>query len=115
MLRDRRAADLAPGGYQAVRGAEEACLPRTGQASTEQNGQRTRTVYAITPEGSQALAAWLHDPSDAPVIEFEQLVKVFFAENGSRADALATLRAAQEWTRARLRREPRRQRTLRRG
>jgi hypothetical protein len=52
-------------------------------ASTEQNGRRTRTVYAITPEGRQALAAWLHDPGDGPVIEFEQLVKVFFAENGT--------------------------------
>lgn len=35
------------------------------------------------------------------MIEFEQLVKVFFAENGTKADALATLRAAQEWARAR--------------
>ena len=70
-------------------------------ATAEQNGQRTRTVYAITAEGRQALAAWLHEPGDGPVIEFEQLVKVFFAENGTRADTLATLRAAQEWARAR--------------
>ena len=70
-------------------------------ASTERNGQRTRTVYAITAEGRQALAAWLHQPGDGPVLEFEQLVKVFFAEAGTKADTLATLRAAQEWAQAR--------------
>ena len=70
-------------------------------ATAEQNGQRTRTVYAITAEGRQALAAWLHQPGDGPVIEFEQLVKVFFADDGTKADTLATLRAAQEWAQAR--------------
>ena len=70
-------------------------------ASTEQNGQRTRTVYAITAEGRRALAAWLDEPGDGPVIEFEQLLKVFFAENGTKAGTLATLRAAQEWAKAR--------------
>jgi DNA-binding PadR family transcriptional regulator len=71
------------------------------RARAEQNGQRTRTVYAITAEGRQALAAWLHEPGDGPVIEFEQLLKVFFAENGTKADTLASLRAAQEWAQAR--------------
>jgi DNA-binding PadR family transcriptional regulator len=70
-------------------------------ARAEQNGQRTRTVYAITAEGRQALADWLHEPGDGPVLEFEQLVKVFFADNGTKADALGTLRAAQQWARAR--------------
>ena len=71
------------------------------RASAEQNGQRTRTVYAITAEGRRALAAWLDEPGDGPVIEFEQLLKVFFAENGTKAGTLATLRAAQEWATAR--------------
>ena len=71
------------------------------RATAEQNGQRTRTVYAITAEGRQALAAWLHQPGDGPVIEFEQLVKVFFADDGTKADTLATLRAAQEWAQVR--------------
>ena len=35
------------------------------------------------------------------MIEFEQLLKVFFAENGTKAGTLATLRAAQEWAKAR--------------
>jgi DNA-binding PadR family transcriptional regulator len=70
-------------------------------ASTEQNGQRTRTVYAITAEGRQALAAWLQEPGDGPVIESEQLLKVFFAENGTKAGTLATLAAARDWAKAR--------------
>ena len=38
------------------------------------------TVYTITAKGRRALAAWLEDPGEGPVIEFEQLLKVFFAE-----------------------------------
>jgi DNA-binding PadR family transcriptional regulator len=71
------------------------------RASTEQNGQRARTVYAITEEGRQALATWLREPGEGPVLEFEQLLKVFFAENATKADTLATLEAAQEWAKAR--------------
>ncbi|MGZ4559270.1 MAG: PadR family transcriptional regulator [Mycobacteriaceae bacterium] len=71
------------------------------RSSTEQVGRRKRTLYSITEEGRQALATWLQYPGEGPVLEFEQLLKVFFAENGTRADALATLAAAQEWARAR--------------
>ena len=71
------------------------------RASTEQNGQRTRTVYAITDEGRRALATWMRQPGGGPVIEFEQLLKVFFAEAGTKADTLTTLRAAREWAQAR--------------
>jgi DNA-binding PadR family transcriptional regulator len=71
------------------------------RASAEQHGQRARTVYAITEKGRQALAAWLQEPGDGPVLEFEQLVKVFFAENGTKAGTLATLQSAQEWAKAR--------------
>ena len=35
------------------------------------------------------------------MLEFEQLLKVFFAENGTKTDLLATLAAAQAWARAR--------------
>jgi len=71
------------------------------RASTEQNGQRTRTVYTITAKGRRALGTWLQHPGEGPVIEFEQLLKVFFSENGTKADTLATLLAAQGWARAR--------------
>jgi DNA-binding PadR family transcriptional regulator len=71
------------------------------RASTEQSGKRTRTLYTITAKGRRALAAWLQEPGEGPVIEFEQLVKVFFAESGTKTDALNTLNGAQEWARAR--------------
>ena len=67
------------------------------QASTERTGRRSRTVYSITPEGRRALAAWLREPGAGPVLEFEQLLKIFFAENGTKSDALSTLTATREW------------------
>ena len=70
-------------------------------ATLEQNGQRTRTVYTITAQGRRALAEWLGQPGEGPALEFEQLLKVFFAEHATKADLLATLAAAQAWARAR--------------
>jgi PadR family transcriptional regulator AphA len=60
-------------------------------------GQRPRTVYSITPRGRQALAAWLATDSATPVFESEHLLKVFYAENGSTDDLLATLRSLRAW------------------
>jgi PadR family transcriptional regulator, regulatory protein AphA len=71
------------------------------RATTEQVGKRPRTVYAITEEGRAALATWMQEPGAGPVVEFEQLIKIFFAELGTRADALATLVAARAWARER--------------
>jgi PadR family transcriptional regulator, regulatory protein AphA len=61
------------------------------RATQDDVGRRRRTRYAITARGRRALAAWVPTPGAGPVIEFEQLVKVFFAEHGSREDLLATL------------------------
>ena len=61
------------------------------RASKEKVGERPRTVYTITPAGRRALRAWMPTASAGPVLEFEGLVKVFFAEHGSKADLLATL------------------------
>ncbi len=71
------------------------------RASTEPVGRRTRTVYAITAKGRRSLEAWLGEPGDGPVLEFEQLLKIFFSENGTKADAVRTLAATQDWARAR--------------
>jgi len=67
------------------------------RARSESVGARPRTVYAITPKGRRALAQWMKEPGTGPVLEFEQLVKVVFAEYGTKADALATLAAAKAW------------------
>lgn len=61
------------------------------KATAEQVGQRPRTSYSITAKGRGALEAWVPTPGAGPVVDFEQLVKIFFAEHASRADLLATL------------------------
>ncbi|MCT7351535.1 PadR family transcriptional regulator [Streptomyces sp. 15-116A] len=74
-------------------------LVRHGLARAEREavGRRPRTVYTITGRGRAALADWLREPGAGPVLESEQLVKVFYAESGTPADTLATLRAARAW------------------
>jgi DNA-binding PadR family transcriptional regulator len=69
--------------------------------SEEHVGRRPRTVYSITPDGREALAAWLRTPGTGPALESEQLLQVFFCENGTRDDLLATLSATREWARVR--------------
>ncbi len=53
--------------------------------------------YTITASGRRALAAWLKQPGDGPALEFEQLVKIHFADSGTKADVLANLEAARAW------------------
>ena len=67
------------------------------EATSEQVGRRPRTVWSITDEGRRALAEWLHTPGAGPVREFEQLLKVWFSDHGTKADALASLAAARSW------------------
>jgi PadR family transcriptional regulator, regulatory protein AphA len=68
------------------------------RSSSELVGKRPRTVYSITPKGRQALAEWVPTPGNGPVIEFEQLVKVFFAEHGTKEDLLATIASVRGWS-----------------
>lgn len=54
-------------------------------------GKRPRSVYRITPAGQRALRAWLDEPGDLVSLEFEALIKVFFAEHGGKDQLLANL------------------------
>jgi PadR family transcriptional regulator, regulatory protein AphA len=72
------------------------------RASSEVVGKRPRTVYSITAKGRRALAEWVTSPGAGPILEFEQLMKVFFAEHATKADLLATLAAVGEQSRLRL-------------
>lgn len=65
-------------------------------AREEWNGGRRRTVYAITPAGRAALAEWLAQPSTSQRYESEALLKVFFAENGTKDDLLEAIRALRD-------------------
>ena len=60
-------------------------------------GRRRRTRYTITPKGRRALAAWLSHPGEGPVLECEQLVKIHFADSGTKADIVANLEATRRW------------------
>jgi DNA-binding PadR family transcriptional regulator len=67
------------------------------RASTGSVGRRPRTVYAITAAGRRALKAWLAKPGAPIALESEQLLKVFFAEHGTKRDVVATLDAMRAW------------------
>jgi DNA-binding PadR family transcriptional regulator len=70
---------LVAGGYAAAR--------------FEQCGARRRTVYSITPQGRKALRLWIAEPGGAVSMESEPLLKVFYADQGSKAELLETIRA----------------------
>jgi DNA-binding PadR family transcriptional regulator len=61
------------------------------KGSSEMTGARPRTVYTITASGRKALRRWLGEPSAPPVLEFEGLVKVFFADGGTLEQLRANL------------------------
>lgn len=65
-------------------------------AKPETVGKRPRTVYTITPKGRRALAAWLPTAGAGPSLEFEDLIKVFFAEHGTKADLLAMIERTRQ-------------------
>jgi len=73
--------------------AEPKKLVEHGLATAQQDpvGQRNRTVYTITNEGRAALAAWMATSPQPPVLEAEALLRLLFAENGSRDDLMAAL------------------------
>ncbi len=54
-------------------------------------GQRRRTVYEITAAGRDELADWLGRPPEPRAVDFEGVLKDFFADAGSRTALLATL------------------------
>jgi PadR family transcriptional regulator AphA len=65
-------------------------------ARREYTGRRPRTVYSITDEGRRALRRWLDEPGQGPLVEFEGVVKVLFAEQGTKHQLLATLTFVRE-------------------
>jgi DNA-binding PadR family transcriptional regulator len=62
-------------------------------AQEELVGKRKRTVYTITDEGRAALSAWVATTPQPPVLEAEALLRLLFAENGTKDDLIAALDA----------------------
>jgi DNA-binding PadR family transcriptional regulator len=79
-------------------------LVAAGLATSKQEmtGARPRTVYGITARGRKALRTWLGEPPAAPALEFEGLVKVFFADAGTLEQLRATLSRIAETADARV-------------
>ncbi len=69
---------------------------RLARAERHYVGKRARMVYAITPRGRLALKRWLSKPGAPPSVEFEGLVKVLFAEHGTKRQLLATLESVRD-------------------
>jgi PadR family transcriptional regulator, regulatory protein AphA len=79
-------------------------LVAAGLASSRQEatGRRHSTVYSITAAGREALAAWLAEPGAGPLLECEALVKIAYADQGTRDGLLANLSALIDDTAAKL-------------
>jgi PadR family transcriptional regulator AphA len=69
------------------------------RASDDPVGRRRRTRYTITARGRRALADWVREPGVGPSLEFEQLVKIHFADSADKEAVLANLEATREWVR----------------
>jgi PadR family transcriptional regulator AphA len=71
-------------------------------SAKEMTGARPRTVYAVTRQGRKALRDYLAELPAPPVLEFEGMIKVFFADGGSLDQLRANLTAIAEAADARL-------------
>ena len=64
-------------------------------ATKQYTGQRPRTVYGITEHGREQLRRWLDEPPATRSMEFEGMLKLFFADAGSLDQLAATLTAIE--------------------
>jgi DNA-binding PadR family transcriptional regulator len=63
----------------------------------EKVGLRPRSRYSITPAGRRALAAWLAEAPAPPMLQFEGLLKVLFADQGNAGTNVAILDQVEKW------------------
>jgi DNA-binding PadR family transcriptional regulator len=63
------------------------------------NGGRTRSVYSITEAGRTALREWLTTEPAPPRFELEPLLRLLYADHGSKDDALRAVASARDWAR----------------
>src|SRR5688572_14274111 len=71
-------------------------------SAQEMTGARPRTVYTVTARGRRALRRWLDEPPAPPSLEFEGLVKVFFADGGTLEQLRTTLTSIADMADVRL-------------
>lgn len=66
------------------------------EAHDHQTGNRPSTRFVITPAGRAALTEWLEGPGAPARLEAEELLRVFFADQGGPEQLQATLRRMLE-------------------
>ena len=71
-------------------------------ATEQRTGNRPKTVYAITAAGRKELRRWLGEPPAPPALEFEAMVKVFFADGGTLEQLRSTLDEVERTAQARI-------------
>lgn len=74
---------------------EQAHLVDLGWATVEDEsaGERTRKRYTITPEGREALSAWLATEPGEPHFEIEGVLRLFYGDQGGVEDLTASMEA----------------------
>jgi DNA-binding PadR family transcriptional regulator len=74
-------------------------LVRLGLATAKREaaGRRTRTTYGITDQGRRILAQWLATPPNPPHLETEAMLRLLYADQGSKQDLLDAVQAARAW------------------
>ena len=82
--------------------AEPKLLAAAGLAAVRREtvGRRPRTVYSITPEGRDALGAWLALPGAPPAMQFEGVLKVLLGDAAHPEWSRPSIEAAREWARS---------------
>ncbi|MGI9586076.1 MAG: PadR family transcriptional regulator [Acidimicrobiia bacterium] len=68
-------------------------LVERGYATVQQEdrGNRSRNVYTITQEGREALSDWTGTRTQPPRLEVEALLRLLFADHGSKTELLTAL------------------------
>jgi DNA-binding PadR family transcriptional regulator len=77
-------------------------LVRLGLATAHQEpaGRRSRAVYTITEQGRGALTAWLATEPGPPRFELETMLRLVYADQGTKQDLLTAVQAARTWATA---------------
>ena len=99
----RRSLDYCWPTAESVLYQEPKRLVRLGLATAKRQaaGRRTRTVYTITEQGRQVLAQWLATPPSPPSLEVEAMLRLLYADQGSKQDLLDAISATRAWALAR--------------
>src|SRR4029453_18072701 len=95
----RRSLDYCWPTAESVLYSEPKRLVRFGLATAKRQaaGRRSRTVYTLTHQGRHVLAQWLATPPSPPSVEVEAMLRLLYADQGSKQDLLAAVRAARTW------------------